>query len=244
MQQIRALRSSAWAWFRRLPQRTQAIIGAAVWLVLILACITANTGKGSTDVASTSTHTSTTAHATATPDGKATTVALPGLDGPLATGGQAVLGGTLDAFIAKYGTPHVRTQLTVGFHTSCSSGSADCEQVGLFPGTNSRYFVDTLSFSTPDSQPWASLGAAKTACRVGFPADAKLKSDGPDVRAGQTFGDYAIYTSASLAKIFPASFFTDAQGNTTTPGTFDVLILVTPSGTYSDCQIAAGATGA
>lgn len=224
-------KSQGISWWHFLQTRTHSLIVGLAFLVVLTACQGANTGSSSPASSarggSQPTATSTTS---AVPDPLPTvapTVGLNTLDGPLATGGKATLGGTVDAFVAAYGSPTIRNTSLVGFQTHCSNGRSDCIQTALFPGADTTYYVDLVTMSTPDSQRWSSLQAAKDACHILFPADARLVSQQEDIQSGVNQGWYAMYHSDTLARIFSADAFLDGNGNPS-PGSFDILYLGPP----------------
>ncbi len=188
--------------------------------------------------------------ATAQPTSKASaTPTAATTAGTNATGGQAVLGGTLDAFIPKWGQPTNFATYLYGFQRQCGSLNNDwCLMMLLFPGTNNLNYVQSLTVTSPDDasgNPIWDLTLARAACSTYLPADARYQRELPVIQNGSTVGLDRIYTSQQLARIFPASAFTDAQQNPVTPGTFDEMFLYgnNPGGSQIDgCTITVGTT--
>jgi hypothetical protein len=161
---------------------------------------------------------------------------------PFATGGKAILGGTLDAFTSKLGSYTIRTAGTLfGFQMHCDSGKADCEQVSMSPGTNGKGYVDSISVNTPESQRWPA-SVAYTVCQSYMPSDATFQKEVPVTRENAEIGIDRIYVSASLAKVFTADTFVQ-NGHHVTLGTFDIRYTDVTAGdqrTYIDCMLAVG----
>ncbi len=169
--------------------------------------------------------------------------------GANATGGQAVLGGTLDAFIPKWGQPTNYADSTYGFKRQCGSLNNDwCLMMLLLPGTNNLNYVQLLTVTSPDDasgNPIWDLTLARAACSLYLPADARYQSESPVIQNGAMVGLDRIYTSQQLARIFPASAFTDAQQNPVTPGTFDEMFLYSNNaggGQIDGCTLTVGTT--
>ena len=131
---------------------------------------------------------------------------------------EATLGGTQDAFTAKYGAP-VTSGPTVdyGFTLADGTGAGVCI-CGTAAGLDGRQHVEYMKVGPVIGVTWTH--ATKTAEAKQFmPLDAiyvRTIQD-PDV------GPILVYTSADLAKTFPASEFTDSAGGPNPPaGTFSV----------------------
>lgn len=151
-----------------------------------------------------------------------------------------VLGAALTTFETRYGQPDP--------HTDTKSGSYHFQQ---YTDSNIDYLIawTDLADGGAYTQRVYSLGVqadtggwskdkGDTICAGFRPPDAVYKrrvtltsgSDGYD----------EIYASASLASLFPASAFTDANTNSVKPGLFDVQYLINQDGTIGSCTLQLG----
>jgi len=153
----------------------------------------------------------------------ATATAMPGAAGPV------VLGGTVAAFIATYGRPNNhRSRAILHFNRYPGSNIDALSVVVVTFGTigpdraGAVFVAANVSDQAPD-QGW-SMATARSACAPYLPRDSKAGKKVPVVTgAGAVLGEDDFYTSATLASQFPASEFTDADGNAVAAGTFDVF---------------------
>jgi len=145
---------------------------------------------------------------------------------PKPSSGPAVLGGSGQAFIDRYGPLTSQSDASAGdLHFLQYPGVAlDFLIVDLgkrladTPGDNN---AASIVVAAPPDQKWT-MSEARTQCGAFLPADAKMAQSVP-VPAGHAV-DY-IYHSDTLAHVFAASAFQDAHQNSVPPGTFDVLYL-------------------
>lgn len=164
----------------------------------------------------------------------------------------AVLGGPAQAFITKYG-PLVASQsntATGELHFQQYPGvetDALLVQTGKYlsvtPGDND---VITIQVSQAPGQVW-SPAEAEAACTVFIPADAKSVRSVPttnNLDHGMVDGREDIYTSAMLAKTFPAyAFSNNADQGMAPAGTFNIWYFDTIDGdasTFKSCIISIG----
>jgi hypothetical protein len=190
------------SWFGGKSRAAQIGLGCAALIALCACGSTTNAG-----VTATSTH----AARTATPK---------------PSSGPAVLGGSGQAFIDRYGPLTSQSDLSAGdLHFRQYPGVAlDFLIVDLgkrladTPGDNN---AASIVVAAPPDQKWT-MTEARTQCGAFLPADAKMGQSVP-VPAGHAV-DY-IYHSDTLAHVFAAAAFQDAQQNSVPPGTFDVLYL-------------------
>ena len=131
------------------------------------------------------------------------------------TSGQAVLGGDLAAFVARYGRPND--------HSTPASGLYHFQS---YPGSN----LDSLAVTTDLTDGGVYAGRAESvtvqapaACAAFFPRDAVYKQ-----QIALADGYDRIYYAASLAQLFPASAFADFNGKQVQPGLFDVQYVYRP----------------
>lgn len=252
-------------WYRQAGKAAQIGVGCGA---LILVCICAsiglgaigaiNGGAGSTGTQDAHSNSNSNGVAAAHPTATSTTASYPtatvtGLAHstatPPATSGSPVLGGSGQAFINKYGPLTSQSNTAQGdLHFKQYPGVAldylivDVgKYFGITPGDNDAY---SITVAPPPDQNWTPT-AAKQACVVFLPADAQhLKQVTTiDSTSNMIDGSDDIYTSASLAKTFPASAFQDANQNPAPAGSFDVWYQYTKEGDTSQvayCQIMIG----
>lgn len=149
---------------------------------------------------------------------------------PVGQTGQAVIGGSLDAFKSKYGEPNGNSWPEGGGYS-----------FGNWPGTNTDKVqinvkdgrVYTLGVNAPPSQPWT-LQEAENACKVFLPSDAHKTSLTRQVTdAAGLFMVETYWVSATIASEYPSSVFVDFDGQPETPGTVQVRYTVnTPDTTH------------
>ena len=155
------------------------------------------------------------------------------------TRGTPHLGGPISDFVGAYGTPDAHSDYSPGGDT-----------LHFLPSTTSN--VDGLIVSTDPSEPtlaaniivaatngtvWT-VGDANDRCMTFAPSDAQFVKK--YVYADNSGFDL-VYTSAQLAKDFPASAFTDSKQEQVQAGTFDVLYLYASDGQHiDDCDMIIG----
>jgi len=134
--------------------------------------------------------------------------------------GPAVLGGTVDAFIAEFGQPNDHSSAGMPHFKQCSNSNVD--QLILLDVSNPGH-VESITVAA--CTPWT-VSQAKTNCSAFFPADAVYKRTVQIPGPPNSFPSVdKIYYSATLAHEFAADVFTDANGNPVQPGLFDVNYL-------------------
>jgi len=173
-------------------------VTSGAFLLLGLALLAAGCGDVATSTSTPTTRASAAATATA----------------PKGATGPAVLGGTRDDFITKYGQPNDH-----------SDGAS--LHFNRYPGSNIDALIVTFGPSSGGGPVRADDVSAQTSDRAHYrPADSKAgKTVSVADGSGAVVGEDDIYTSATLAPQFDASAFTDADGNTVAAGTFDVFYL-------------------
>lgn len=158
-----------------------------------------------------------TPHVTATtqPTAQATATVAP-------VSGPALLGSDIGTFVANYGQPNSHTDVAGGlYHFQRYPGSnidflivmVDLADGGVY-GTR----VENVDVQAPDAG-WTAQ-QADAECAAFLPRDAVYKN-----QVGLSGGYDKIYFSASLAALFLATAFTDANGNQVQAGLFDVQYL-------------------
>ena len=154
-----------------------------------------------------------------------------------ATNGPAVLGGTLGAFVAKYGQPNDHTQAKANLYHFQRHAGSNIDFLIIMIDTGTQKVIN-ITAQASDVQPagW-STSQATTICSGFFPPDAVYQSQ---VTLSNGTGYDKIYYSASLANVFPASEFSDASQNPVKPGTFDVQYLTKSNNTIDSCNILPG----
>lgn len=143
-----------------------------------------------------------------------------------ATRGTPRLGGPLSDFIGAYGQPNSNSNPpsyqfqevnninevgAMGIGASCQSPQCEVQQ-----------HIDDITIQSPDQTNGYTVSEAEAKCMAFAPADAHFKQKIP---YGDGTGYDMVYTSATLAKEFPASEFVDGNSNQVAAGTFDVSYL-------------------
>ncbi|HJT58915.1 MAG TPA: hypothetical protein VJ761_20570 [Ktedonobacteraceae bacterium] len=139
--------------------------------------------------------------------------------------GAAILGANIGTFIAKYGQPN--SQPSNGVYEFSIYGNPHTNDVTIATQNNR---VMGIEEDSPDGQEWSESEAIKS-CLAFAPLDNLYKRQ-------ETFSDTQgtttdlqhVYYSRSLAKQFPASDFTDENGDATTPGVFGIVLTYSTSG--------------
>ncbi len=157
-----------------------------------------------------------------------------------ATGGSTRLGSNISAFVGKYGQPNKHSTISQGqYHFQAYPGEntdflilwTDQTDGGAY-----RQHVYNVDVQAPTAG-WSTT-QANTLCKQFYPSDANYQREA-QLSAG---GGYdKIYVSLSLARLFPAAAFRDAQTNPTRAGTFDVQFLTRSDGGIDSCSIQIGA---
>jgi hypothetical protein len=199
---------------------------AACAALLVSACASAPSSPSGADTSPLATATATVSTLGGTP--------LP------ASGGAAVLGGNLSAFVGKYGQPDSLSDPTNGRYNFGDGRLAAYTDV--FAGDPYAHRVLGVDDRAPAGQPWSPT-AANRLCTSFSPTDARFVGELPITGSQGLAGVDEVYQSASLARAFPAARFLDASGNPTQPGSFDIEYLypaVNQSGSYASCALLIG----
>lgn len=153
------------------------------------------------------------------------------------TSGPALLGADIGTFVAQYGQPNDHTDVKIGQYHFQRYGDSNVDAfivaTDLTDGNAYLHRVDDITAASPSAGWTSSEASAK--CAVFFPRDAVYKR-----QVATQNGIDKIYFSQSLASLFPASAFTDAQQNAVKAGYFDVLYLARTDGMIDDCDIIIG----
>ncbi len=244
-------RRGLWPWYKRQTGLAKVGLGCGLIVAILLLCTCSLAAfasrlppvpaSPSPQVVATKAQPTATSVPLATPTATLVPTATP-TPKPRATAiknaGPAVLGGTVDAFIAKFGPPNDHSSEIMPHFNRC--GNSNIDQVILLQnpagGTSGRIIAVTAQACTTTS--W-NMSLAKVICSSYFPADAVYKRT---VQVGTTSID-KIYFSATLAHEFTPDSFTDANGNPVQPGLFDVNYLYASNTdtTYIDsCDVDVG----
>ncbi len=139
--------------------------------------------------------------------------------------------------MAKYGQPNDHSTPSGGlYHFQRYSGSnLDflIVQTDAADGAVYAQRAEGVTAQAPDAG-W-NQQEASVACAAFLPRDAVYKR-----QVGLTNGYDKIYFSASVAKLFPASAFTDASNNQVQTGLFDAQYLYKSGTTIDSCDILIG----
>ncbi len=164
-----------------------------------------------------------------------------------ATHGTPHLGGAISDFIGTYGKPDSHSSIQQGyialhFLPSTSQSNVDGLIVATDPHNTASLAANiTVQAQNGNAQTgaigWA-VNDAKTRCMAFAPSDAHFVKE---FVYANTSGFDMVYTSAQLAKDFPASAFTDNQQKQVPAGTFDVQYLYAIDGQHiSFCDLIIG----
>ena len=147
-----------------------------------------------------------------------------------------ILGGNIDAFIAIYGSPNDHSIPGILHFQRDSKSNTDGIIVSLGIGGNGyTNQVDDISVQPINGASWNAT-TAQAACNLFAPADAQQIGNVPITQAYDL-----IYTSATLAHVFPPDAFTDALQDIITPGTFDIQYQYASDNIHIDgCNIEIG----
>lgn len=164
-----------------------------------------------------------------------------------ASGGPAVLGAPVQAFITKYGAPTNQSDPTRGdlhFHQYLNSVTdfLDVQSGKYLDLTKGADAVATILVMAPPGQAW-SVSAAKRECGGFGAAGAQFVRTVQTTSQGATVGWDDIYHSDSLAGVFPASAFEDVSQNLVPAGSFDIAYLFassTDTSLVTSCTLAIG----
>lgn len=155
--------------------------------------------------------------------------------------GPAILGGSLDAFIAKYGQPNTHSADSEPHFKGCSNSSVDqliLSQVSLESDAG-----PITSITAQACTPWTT-SFATTYCTSFLPPDAKYERSVNRPASSSQFASIdKIYYSATLAQEFAAEDFSDGSGDGVQPGLFDVNYLYannTDMSHIGSCQLQLG----
>ncbi len=270
MQSRRKPHKRLWAWYQHQRNIAKVGIGCGILLVAGLACCIASVAiAGPTGTQSPQTQSIATSVPTATPTSAAqqvvtqkkspTSTAIPTprptptkavvvpptptpkpTNTPVPAATAPILGANINAFTAKYGQPDSHTDKVSGsYHFQKYSDSNTDFLIAwtdLADGGADAQKIYSLSVQA-DTNGWSKDKATAT-CAPFLPRDAVAKSK---VNLNDGSGSYdQTYYSASLAKMFPAADFTDANTNPVQPGMFDMQVQISPNATVSGCSIQLG----
>ncbi len=138
--------------------------------------------------------------------------------------GAPVLGGTLSAFIAKFGQPNDHSSNGMPHFQRCGNSNVDQLILSQISRDNTSDSITSIVVQACTSTSWY-LAQATAVCLSYFPSDAKYQRS---VQIVGTRGQFAsvdkIYYSATLAHVFAMDNFkfTDVNGKAVQPGLFDV----------------------
>lgn len=150
------------------------------------------------------------------------------------TSGRPALGSPVSDFVGKFGQPNDHSTPGQIYNFLRVPGqNLDGLIITPYPGTQQ---VDDITVATPDPG-WTS-SEAESHCLAYAPLDYHFKQKIP---YADNTGYDMVYSSASLAKAFPAADFTDGNSNQVTPGLFDIGYLYNSDGQHiSSCDLIIG----
>ena len=142
-----------------------------------------------------------------------------------ASPGAAILGANIGTFIAKYGQP--TSQPVNEIYEFSIYGNPHTNDVTVATQNNK---VMGIQEDSPANQEWSESEAIKS-CLAFAPSDNVYKRQETFSDTQGTITDLQrVYYSPSLAKQFPASDFTDENGDAMTPGMFGIVLTYSTSG--------------
>ena len=160
---------------------------------------------------------------TSTPVVAATSTASAQATATIANAGPAILGASLDAFIAKFGQPNTHSTDGEPHFNGCNNSTVDqliVSQVSLESNAG-----PITAITAQACTPWTA-SFANTYCSSFLPSDAKYeRSVNHPASSSQFASTDKIYYSAALAQEFAAEDFSDGSGDGVQPGLFDVNYL-------------------
>lgn len=137
-----------------------------------------------------------------------------------APAGPAILGADIAAFIAKYGQPIPSSQPAMGDYRFALYGN-QTNDLDVVAGDGRAL---SILKDSPTDQGW-NESEAIASCLAFLPPDSTYKREMTLFDAqGNPTDVQRVYYSPSLASRFPASVFTDENGNQTIPGTFAMVL--------------------
>lgn len=140
---------------------------------------------------------------------------------PSTNTGAAVLGGSLNAFIAKFGQPNDHSDPGMPHFKRCSNSNID-QIILMQENDSSSGLIVSILAAGCTSTSWTTQ-FANAYCSTLLPSDAKYQRSVQIPGSSTQFASVdKIYSSATLAKAFTADNFTDVNGNLVQPGLFDV----------------------
>jgi cytoskeletal protein RodZ len=152
--------------------------------------------------------------------------------GLTATHGTPHLGGPTSDFVGAYGQPGPHSSIQPGLYdlhflpSTSSNSNVDGLIVETDPGTTAylagNIIVQAQNGNAQTSAVGWAVNDAQARCITFAPSDAHFVKEFVYVNNA---GFDIVYTSVELAREFPASAFTDSQGNQAQAGMFDVMYL-------------------
>lgn len=218
-----------------MKERIKIIIPVLVVIMALLACDTRQSNGVSTPQATTANEQTITPTVVITTKPQPTATKIPPTNTPILSG-LAILGATIGSFNGHYGSPNAHSNTSTGeyHYQKYADSNVDLLIVNTDIADGGVYAQRAYSITVQaDTSGWTQQ-QTDDKCKAFFPSDATYKSQAPTQN-----GYDKIYFSSSLASLFPASAFTDANQKQIQSGYFDVLFLISGSMTNS-CTIAIG----
>jgi len=148
--------------------------------------------------------------------------------------GPTVLGGTLGAFVAKFGQPNDHSSDGQPHLQRYPDSNIDYLILQQAPGQNSySQTIASVTVQADEGKPW-DITTAEANCRSFMPSDAVFQKRIDIAGSASQLGSFDMgYFSATLAKEFTADQFTDANQNPVKPGLFDINYLYNATNDFS-----------
>ncbi len=150
---------------------------------------------------------------------------------------STTLGSDISQFVTRYGPPNINSVLSAGYYHFRQYANSDLDflivQVDVSDGGVYTQRVQGLMVQAPGTG-W-NQQQANAACATFFPSDSVYQRT-----VKLPVGYDNVYFSGSLAGLFLASAFTDANGNQVKAGTFDVQYVYRSGSIINSCNILLG----
>ncbi len=155
-----------------------------------------------------------------------------------ATTGPTLLGLPLSNFVGEYKQPNDHTDTKEGMYHFQRWAGSNIDYLIIGTDLIDKGYSNTVeSISVQSSDNPATPAITTASCASFMPNDAIYKRQ-MTITTGTGYDK--IYSSASLARLFPADAFDDSNNVQTTTGSFDVQYLIRPDGSIDSCTLQIG----
>lgn len=159
----------------------------------------------------------------------------------IAVNDSATLGSDISTFIARYGRPNDHSVPGYGLYYFKRYPESNTDFLIITDDTGDGGVYATRAEDVTVQAPRTDTGYGWTQEQAGVICGAFFPHDAVFQRRVVRFDGYdTIYFSASVAKLFPTTAFTDFNNNQVRAGLFDVLSLYGVGATIASCDILIG----